>query len=122
MEKKQKTLEEIIRPSVSTGEEFIKLLEKVYFIIRIIIEETNPERLHLIEKLAQINIVAERMLDNLKELVDVSIDLSEDIPDVVSKQYSKVVLKKITTSIESLHLENTSVKQTLADLREADKK
>ena len=120
MEKKQKTLEEIIRPSVSTGEEFIKLLEKVYFIIRIIIEETNPERLHLIEKLGQINIVAERMLDNLEELVDVSIDLSEDIPDVVSKEYSKVVLKKITSGIVSLHQENISVRNTLADLPEAD--
>lgn len=122
MEKKAKTIEEIINPSVSTGEEFIRLLEKVYFIIRIIIEETNPDRLHLIEKLAQINIIAEKMLENLTELVEVSNDLSEHIPDVVSKEYSNVVLRKITASIDSLHQENISIKKTLADLPEADKK
>jgi len=120
MEKKSKTLEEILKPSVSTGEEYIRLLEKVYFIIRIIIEETDPERQYLIEKLAQINIVAERMLENLTELVEVSDDLSEHIPDFVSKEYSKVVLKKITSGIVSLHQENISVRNTLADLPEAD--
>jgi hypothetical protein len=122
MEKKAITLEEIIKPRFSTGEEFIRLLEKVFFIIRITIEETNPDRLHLIEKLAQINNVAEKMLINLEELVEVSNDLSENIPDFASKEYSKVILKKITASIENLHQENVSLKQTLADLHNADKK
>lgn len=121
MEKKATTLEEI-KPRLSTGEEFIRLMEKVFFIIRISIEETNPDKRYLIEKLAQMNRVAEKMLDNLKELVEVSFELSENIPDAVSKEYSKVVLRKITARIESLHKENISLKGTLAGLSDVDKK
>jgi sugar-specific transcriptional regulator TrmB len=120
MEKKATTLEEIIKPRESTGEEFIRLLEKVFFIIRITLEETNPEKQYLIKKLAQMNIVAEQMLDNLEELVEVSFELSENIPDAVSKEYSKVILKKISASIENLHQDNLSLKETLAILSEAD--
>jgi hypothetical protein len=120
MEKKATTLEEIIKPRESTGEEFIRLLEKVFFIIRITLEETNPEKQYLIKKLAQMNIVADQMLDNLEELVEVCFELSENIPDAVSKEYSKVILKKISASIENLHQDNLSLKETLANLSEAD--
>jgi predicted nuclease with TOPRIM domain len=121
MEKKATTLEDL-KPRLTTGEEFLRLMEKVFFIIKISIEETNPEKRYLIEKLAQMNSVAEKMLDNLKELVEVSSDLSENIPDAASKEYSKVILRKITARIESLHQENISIKETLAGLSEVDKK
>lgn len=120
MQKKATTLEEI-KSRLSTAEEFLMLMEKVFFIIRISIEETNPDKRYLIEKLEQMNRVAEKMLDNLKELVQVSFDLSVNITDEISKEYSKVILRKITAKIESLHQENNSLMETLADLNEAEK-
>ena len=121
MDKKLITLEEI-KPRLTTGEEFLRLMEKVLFIIKISIEETNPDERYLIEKLTQMNLVAEKMLDNLKELVEVSSDLSANIPDEVSKEYSKVVLRNIIAGIENLHKENILLKGTLTALGEADKK
>jgi hypothetical protein len=119
MQRKEKTLE-AIRPHLNTGEELVRLMEKLFFIIKVSVEETNPEQRYLIEKLAQMNIVAEKMLDNLKELVEVSTGLSEYIPDAVSKEYSKVVLRKITEKIESMNKENNSFEATLARLLEQD--
>jgi len=120
MQKKVTTLEEI-KSRLGTAEEFLMLMEKVFFIIRISIEETNPDKRYLIHKLEQMNRVAEKMLDNLKELVQVSFDLSGNITDATSKEYSKVVLGKITARIESLYQENIFIKETLADLNQVDK-
>ena len=119
MDRKEKTLE-AIRPHLNTGEELVRLMEKLFFIIKISVEETNPEHRYLIEKLAQMNQVAEKMLDNLKELVEVSSGLSEYIPDAVSREYSKVVLRKITEKIESMNKDNNSFEGTLARLLKQD--
>jgi hypothetical protein len=119
MERKEKTLE-AIRPHLNTGEELLRLMEKLFFIIKISVEETEPEKRYLIEKLAQMNSVADKMLNNLKELVEVSSGLSEYLPDAVSKEYSKVILRKITEKIESINKENISFEVTLARLLEQD--
>lgn len=54
MQRKEKTLE-AIRPHLNTGEELVRLMEKLFFIIKISVEETNPEQRYLTEKLAQMN-------------------------------------------------------------------
>jgi hypothetical protein len=115
MIKKTTTLEEI-KPQLKTGEELITLMEKVFYIIKTSIEETNPDERYLIEKLVHMNRIAEKMLDNLLELVKVSSDLTESIPEAMSREYSKVVLRKIIARIENINAATNSHKVTLARL------
>ena len=105
-----------INSNLKTAEELLKLMDKVFLIIKLSFEGTDPDERHLIEKLTQMNGVAEQMLKNLRELIEISYDLSEAIPDVMSREYAKVILKKISLKIDTIYNENNAFKQRVSEL------